>query len=258
MNAFADRLLALRASVRAKRGRGPEPPAAPPGHIAIILDGNGRWAQRRGLPRTAGHAAGAETFRQIATYCRDIGVEYLTVYAFSTENWKRPAQEVEAIMELLGKYLRESVETMERDHIRLKILGDPAVLSSELRALIEETAEISGRYEGFQANVCINYGGRDEIVRAAMRYAEDYRAGRAGELTEEAFSGYMFSAGIPDPDLVIRPGGEMRLSNFLMWESAYSELYFTDVLWPDFTPADIDAAVAEYNRRDRRYGGIKK
>lgn len=258
MNALGERILALRASIRAKRGRGEVPPAAPPRHIAIILDGNGRWAQRRGLPRTAGHAAGAETFRQIATYCRDIGVEYLTVYAFSTENWKRPRQEVETIMELLGKYLRESVETMERDHIRLKVLGDPAVLSSELRALIDETAEISGRYEGFQANVCINYGGRDEIVRAAMRYAEDYRAGRAGELSEESFSKYMFSAGIPDPDLVIRPGGEMRLSNFLMWESAYSELYFTDVLWPDFTPADIDAAVAEYNRRDRRYGGIKK
>ena len=258
MNALGERILALRASIRAKRGRGEVPPAAPPRHIAVSRDGNGRWAQRRGLPRTAGHAAGAETFRQIATYCRDIGVEYLTVYAFSTENWKRPRQEVEAIMELLGKYLRESVETMERDHIRLKVLGDPAVLSSELRALIDETAEISGRYEGFQANVCINYGGRDEIVRAAMRYAEDYRAGRAGELSEESFSEYMFSAGIPDPDLVIRPGGEMRLSNFLMWESAYSELYFTDVLWPDFTPADIDAAVAEYNRRDRRYGGIKK
>ena len=180
------------------------------------------------------------------------------MYAFSTENWKRPRQEVEAIMDLLGKYLRESVETMERDHIRLKILGDPAVLSEELRALIDETAQISGRYEGFQANVCINYGGRDEIVRAARRYAEDYKAGLAGELTEEGFSRYMFSAGIPDPDLVIRPGGEMRLSNFLMWESAYSELYFTDVLWPDFTPADIDAAVAEFHRRDRRFGGIKK
>ena len=161
-------------------------------------------------------------------------------------------------MDLLGKYLRESVETMERDHIRLKILGDPAVLSEELRALIDETAQISGRYEGFQANVCINYGGRDEIVRATRRYAEEYKTGMAGELKEEGFSRYMFSAGIPDPDLVIRPGGEMRLSNFLMWESAYSELYFTDVLWPDFTPADIDAAVAEFHRRDRRFGGIKK
>lgn len=228
-----------------------------PRHIAIILDGNGRWAQRRGLPRTAGHAAGAETFRRIATYCRDIGVSYLTVYAFSTENWKRPREEIDAIMGLLSRYLREAVDTMERDHIRLKILGDPAILPPELKTLITETAEISGRYDGFQANVCLNYGGRDEIVRAARRYAEDYKAGRAGELTEESFGGYLFSAGIPDPDIVIRPGGEMRLSNFLMWESAYSELMFTDVLWPDFTPADIDAAIAEYARRDRRYGGVK-
>ena len=229
-----------------------------PRHIAIILDGNGRWAKRRGLPRTAGHAAGAETFRRIATYCKNIGIDYLTVYAFSTENWKRPREEVEAIMGLLAKYLREAVDTMERDHIRLKILGDPSILPESLRGLISETADISTHYEGFQANVCLNYGGRDEIVRAALRFAEDYKAGRADTLTEESFSGYLFSAGIPDPDLIIRPGGEMRLSNFLMWESAYSELIFTDVLWPDFTSADIDAAIAEYNRRDRRFGGIKK
>ena len=229
-----------------------------PRHIAIILDGNGRWAKKRGLPRTAGHAAGAETFRRIATYCKNLGIDYLTVYAFSTENWKRPREEVEAIMGLLGKYLREAVETMERDHIRLKILGDPSILPESLRGLIAETADISAHYEGFQANVCLNYGGRDEIVRAARRFAEDYKAGRASELTEESFSSYMFSAGIPDPDLIIRPGGEMRLSNFLMWESAYSELIFTDVLWPDFTGEDIDAAIAEYQRRDRRLGGIKK
>lgn len=229
-----------------------------PRHIAIILDGNGRWAKRRGLPRTAGHAAGAETFRRIATYCKDIGIDYLTVYAFSTENWKRPREEVDAIMVLLGKYLREAVDTMERDHIRLKILGDPEILPKNLRDLIDETADISTHYEGFQANVCLNYGGRDEIVRAALRFAEDYKAGKAATLTEESFSNYMFSAGIPDPDLIIRPGGEMRLSNFLMWESAYSELIFTDVLWPDFTSGDIDAAIAEYQRRDRRFGGIKK
>ena len=229
-----------------------------PRHIAIILDGNGRWAKRRGLPRTAGHAAGAETFRRIATYCKDIGIDYLTVYAFSTENWKRPREEVEAIMGLLGKYLREAVDTMERDHIRLKIPGAPEILPKNLRDLIDETADISTHYEGFQANVCLNYGGRDEIVRAALRFAEDYKAGKAATLTEESFSNYMFSAGIPDPDLIIRPGGEMRLSNFLMWESAYSELIFTDVLWPDFTSGDIDAAIAEYQRRDRRFGGIKK
>ena len=229
-----------------------------PRHIAIILDGNGRWAKKRGLPRTAGHAAGAETFRRIATYCKNIGIDYLTVYAFSTENWKRPREEIDAIMGLLGKYLREAVETMERDHIRLKILGDPEILPKNLRDLIDETADISTHYEGFQANVCLNYGGRDEIVRAALRFAEDYKPGKVSTLTEESFSAYMFSAGIPDPDLIIRPGGEMRLSNFLMWESAYSELIFTDVLWPDFTSGDIDAAIAEYQRRDRRFGGIKK
>ena len=229
-----------------------------PRHIAIILDGNGRWAKKRGLPRTAGHAAGAETFRRIATYCKNIGIEYLTVYAFSTENWKRPREEVDAIMGHDGPSPRGTVAARAGDHINVKILGDPAVLSPELRELIDETADISTRYEGFQANVCLNYGGRDEIVRAAMRYAEDYKAGKAGPLTEESFSNYMFSAGIPDPDLVIRPGGEMRLSNFLMWESAYSELIFTDVLWPDFTERDIDAALEEYRRRDRRFGGIKK
>lgn len=228
-----------------------------PRHIAIILDGNGRWAKRRGLPRTAGHAAGAETFRRIATYCRGIGVEYLTVYAFSTENWKRPREEVEGIMSLLGNYLREAVDTMERDHIKLKILGEQSVLSPDLRELIDETAGISNRYGGFQANVCLNYGGRDEIIRAAARYAEDYKNGVAEPLTEESFAGYMYSAGIPDPDIVIRSGGEMRLSNFLMWESAYSELIFSDVLWPDFSSADIDSAIIEYRKRDRRFGGIK-
>ena len=231
-----------------------------PRHIAIIMDGNGRWATRRGLPRTAGHKAGAETFRRIATYCKELGVQYLTVYAFSTENWKRSESEVGAIMLLLKKYLLEAVDTMERDHIRLHFFGDMTPIAPELRALARETDEITEHLskDDFQANVCLNYGGRDEIVRAARRFAEDYKAGRASELTEESFSSYMFSAGIPDPDLIIRPGGEMRLSNFLMWESAYSELIFTDVLWPDFTGEDIDAAIAEYQRRDRRFGGIKK
>lgn len=228
-----------------------------PRHIAIILDGNGRWAKKRALPRTAGHAAGAENFRRIATYCKNIGIEYLTVYAFSTENWSRPGDEVAAIMTLLGKYLREAVDTMERDHIKLKVLGNPEGLSEELRRLIDETADISGRYEGFQANVCLNYGGRDEIIRAAQRYAEDYKNGAVGELNEELFASYLYSAGIPDPDLVIRPGGEKRMSNFLLWESAYSELIFTDVLWPDFTERDLDAAIEEYRKRDRRFGGVK-
>lgn len=229
-----------------------------PRHIAIILDGNGRWAKKRGLPRTAGHAAGAETFRRIATYCKNIGVNYLTVYAFSTENWSRPEEEVKSIMKLLDRYLREAIATMERDHIKMKVLGDVSILSPSLRAEIEETNDISSRYEGFQANICLNYGGRAEILQAAKRYALDAVEGRAPtDLTEEAFSSYLYSAGIPDPDLLIRPGGEKRISNFLLWQCAYSEFYFTDVLWPDFTPEELDKAIAEFSRRDRRFGGVK-
>ncbi|MBQ6928567.1 MAG: di-trans,poly-cis-decaprenylcistransferase, partial [Oscillospiraceae bacterium] len=229
-----------------------------PRHIAIILDGNGRWARKRGLPRTAGHAVGAETFRRIATACKNRGVDYLTVYAFSTENWRRPEDEVGTIMKLLGKYLREAIDTMERDHIRMKVLGDLEALSPELQEMVRKTDEISQRYEGFQANICLNYGGRDEILHAARRYAKDYAEGRAdAALTEEGFAAYLYSAGIPDPDLLIRPGGEVRISNFLLWQCAYAEFYFTDVLWPDFTPAELDRAIAVFNARDRRYGGVK-
>ena len=231
---------------------------APPRHIAIILDGNGRWARRRGLPRTAGHAVGSETFRKIATYCKNIGVEYLTVYAFSTENWNRPADEVKTIMRLLKKYLNEAIDTMERDHIRMKVLGNVEGLPAELRELVKKTDEISARYDGFQANICLNYGGRDELVRAAMRYAADVKDGKAPEqIDETAFGSYLYSAGIPDPELLIRPGGEQRLSNFLLWQCAYSEFYFTDVLWPDFTPEELDKAIAEFHRRDRRFGSVK-
>ena len=228
-----------------------------PRHIAIILDGNGRWAQQRNLPRTAGHAAGAETFRKIATYCRDIGLEYLTVYAFSTENWKRPKNEVDTIMSLLEKYLYEAIDRMERDKVKMCFFGDTTVLSPELQELIARTREISRHYEGCQVNICLNYGGRDEILRAVAQYAQEYKAGTAPELTEESFSRYLYSAGVPDPDLLIRPGGELRLSNFLMWQSASSALYFTDTLWPDFTEADINRAIAAYQHRDRRFGGIK-
>ncbi len=230
-----------------------------PRHIAIILDGNGRWAKKRLMPRNAGHLAGSETFRNIATYCKEIGVEYLTVYAFSTENWKRPEEEVGGIMKLLDKYLHEAIRDMRKKNIRMKVFGDTSKLSPELRRLIAETDEISKTIDGFQANVCINYGGRAEIVRAAQAYARDYAAGKTeGELTEEKFSGYLYSAAIPDPDLLIRPGGEYRISNFLLWQCAYSEFYYTDVLWPDFTPQELDKAIAAYNRRDRRFGGVKE
>ncbi len=230
-----------------------------PAHIAIIMDGNGRWAQKRLLPRTAGHAAGSETFRRIATYCRDIGVQYLTVYAFSTENWKRSQEEISAIMGLLEKYLYEALDTMEKDHIRLRFLGDLTPLPPKLQELAHRTAEISDHYDGFQANICLNYGGRDEIlhgVRAALR---DVQAGKLKpeELTEQRFGSYLYSAGLPDPDLIIRPSGEIRTSNFLLWQSAYAEYYFTDVLWPDFTPAHLEEAIAAYSQRNRRYGGVK-
>lgn len=228
-----------------------------PRHIAIILDGNGRWAKKRGLPRTAGHAAGSEQFRKIATYCKNIGVEYLTVYAFSTENWSRPEDEVTKIMQLLNKYLSEAIETMERDQIKMKIFGDVSKLPEKLQKKIEETNEISTHYDGFQANICLNYGGRAEILNAAKKYAEQVAQGRENDIDEKEFGNLMYSAGIPDPDLLIRPGGEQRISNFLLWQCAYSEFYFTDVLWPDFTSDELDKAIAEFNRRDRRFGGVK-
>lgn len=223
-----------------------------PRHIAVIMDGNGRWAKKRGLPRTAGHKAGAETFRDIATYCKELGMDYLTVYAFSTENWKRPAEEVSAIMSLLEQYLLEAVDTMERDHIRLRFFGDLSALSPELQALAHRTDDISGHYDGFQANICLNYGGRAEILRAARLCVQ------AGEdWTEENFAKHLWSTGIPDPELIIRPSGELRLSNFLLWQCAYSEFYFCDTLWPDFTRAELDKAIIDYQKRDRRFGGVK-
>ena len=226
-----------------------------PRHIAVIMDGNGRWAKKRGLPRTAGHSVGAETFRKIATYCKNLGMEHLTVYAFSTENWKRSQEEVGAIMGLLERYLLECIEKMEKDRIRLKVIGDVSGLSPKLQKLIERTDAIAETLPGcFQANICLNYGGRDEIVRAVRRWQE---SNPTEELTEEILSAHMDMAGIPDPDMIIRTGGEYRISNFLLWECAYSEFYFTPVLWPDFSEKDIDEAVASYQGRERRYGGVK-
>ena len=223
-----------------------------PRHIAIIMDGNGRWAKKRGLPRTAGHKVGAETFRRIATYCKNIGVEYLTVYAFSTENWKRPKEEVDAIMSLLEQYLHEAIDTMEKDQIRLRFLGDLSPLSEELRALAHRTDEITDGIRGFQANICLNYGGRDEVVHAVKSCLAS-----GEEITEESISRHVYSAGIPDPELIIRPGGEVRVSNFLLWQSAYSEFYFCDTLWPDFDEKELDKAICAYQSRDRRFGGVK-
>ena len=231
-----------------------------PRHIAIIMDGNGRWAKQRGLPRTAGHKVGAEVFRKIATYCKELGVEYLTVYAFSTENWKRPADEVSTIMGLLKQYMLEAIESMERDRIRLKFFGDMSAISPELQEMVERTNAISREIDGFQANICLNYGGRDELLRAARAFAADCVAGEKtpDALPEADFGQYLFSAGIPDPELIIRPSGEIRLSNFLLWQCAYSEFYFCDTLWPDFNERTLDEAIIDYQKRDRRFGGVKK
>ncbi len=228
-----------------------------PQHIAIIMDGNGRWAKQRGLPRKAGHKAGAETFRRIASYCNKIGVKYLTVYAFSTENWKRSEEEVSGIMFLLENYLKEALRDMEKNRIRFQVFGDISRLSAPLQRLCRETMERSAHFTEAQVNFCLNYGGRDEIVRAARAFAADVAAGKrsADSLTEADFSLYLDSANVPDPELVIRPSGELRTSNFLPWQSAYSEFVFMDVLWPDFSPADLDAAIAQFNRRNRRFGG---
>jgi len=228
----------------------------PPRHIAIIMDGNGRWAKQRGLPRTAGHAAGAETFRRIANYCRTLGVEYLTVYAFSTENWKRSEEEIAGIMKLLKNYLLEAMRDMEKNRVRFCFFGDLTRLSPELQDLCAQAQSASADYD-VQVNFCLNYGGRDEIVRAAREFAAQVAAGerKPEELDEKLFDSYLYSAGNPDPELIIRPSGEMRTSNFLLWQSAYSEYVFMNVLWPDFREKDLDEAIAEYHRRNRRFGG---
>ena len=228
-----------------------------PRHIAVIMDGNGRWAKKRGLPRTAGHSAGAEAFRRIANYCRSLGVEYLTVYAFSTENWKRSQEEVGGIMLLLRKYLEEALLDMEKNRVRFRFFGDLSRLSPQLQKLCHDAENRSVSYD-VQVNFCLNYGGRDEIVRAARAFAQEVAEGkrRPEDLTEGIFSNYLYSAGVPDPELIIRPSGEMRTSNFLLWQSAYAEYVFMDVLWPDFGPEDLDKAIAEYHRRSRRFGGV--
>lgn len=229
-----------------------------PEHIAIIMDGNGRWARAKGLPRTAGHAAGAETFRAIASYCREIGIRYLTVYAFSTENWKRPVQEVSAIMELLRKYLQEALEEMEKEKVRIVFFGDLTALPNELREMAQQAQRNSEKFENCQVNICLNYGGRDEIIRAARTLAAQCAIGalKPEEITEELFDDHLWSAGVPAPELVIRPGGEKRLSNFLLWQSAYSEFYVTDVNWPDFSKEELHKALVAYQSRQRRFGGI--
>ncbi len=231
-----------------------ELPKVLPDHIAIIMDGNGRWAKKRGLPRSAGHSAGAKTFQSIARYCNKIGLKYLTVYAFSTENWKRPKEEVDGIMKLLHDYLVDSVNFKD-ENIKVKFIGDLTRLSDELNGLIVDAENNSKDATGLCLNIALNYGGRDEIVNTVKKMAAS--GADLKNLTEQELSDNLYTAGMPDPDLIIRPSGEYRLSNYLIWQSAYAEYWFTDRLWPDFSDKDIDEAIVSFSTRDRRYGSSK-
>lgn len=235
-----------------------EPPAALPSHIGIIMDGNGRWAKKRGLPRQAGHNYGAQTFRKITKYCEKRGIRYLTVYAFSTENWKRPKEEIDGIMKLFKDYLKESLSDFTKENIRTRFIGDLTPLSPEILQLITEAEQSTKDKTGMVLNIAINYGGREEITHAARSLARDVAAGRLspGDITEELLTSRMYTAGQPDPDLILRPSGEYRTSNFMLWQSAYSEYLFMDILWPDFKQDDLDRALDEYARRNRRFGGV--
>ena len=224
-----------------------------PRHIAIVMDGNGRWAKKRGLPRSAGHVSGAKTFKTIARYCNKIGLEYLTVYAFSTENWKRPPEEVEGIMNLLRDYLKDA-ENFKQENIKVKFIGDPTPLADDIKELMKKDEDGSKDATGLKLNIAINYGGRDELVHAVKKIIDE--GVPMGEITEQTISDRLYTAGMPDPDFIIRPSGEYRTSNYLLWQSAYSEYWFSDVLWPDFTPKQLEKAIEDYNRRNRRFGGV--
>lgn len=228
-----------------------------PNHIAIIMDGNGRWAKKRSLPRSAGHAAGSKNFKTIARYCNKIGLKYLTVYAFSTENWKRPKDEVTAIMNILRDYLRDS-KNFKEENIKVQFIGDLSALDEDIIQLIREAEDGSKDATGLHLNIALNYGGRDELVHAMRQIALKVKNGELdeNEIEEETVNDHLYTAGQPDPDLIIRPSGEYRLSNYLIWQAAYSEYWFSDVLWPDFKPKHLEKAIDDFNHRNRRFGGV--
>jgi len=225
-----------------------------PRHIGIIMDGNGRWAAKRKLPRTMGHQAGARVFRKITKYCEKIGIEYLTVYAFSTENWKRPKSEVEALMNLFRSYLKEALSDFTSENIRVHFIGDASVLSDDLQDLMKKAEEETAEKSGMTLNIAINYGGQDEILHAVRRIIHDHLS--EDQINHELFESYLYTENQPPVDLILRPSGEYRLSNFMIWQSAYAEYIFMDVLWPDFKPKHLDQALEEYAKRNRRFGGI--
>lgn len=229
-----------------------------PQHIAIILDGNGRWAKAKGMPRNYGHTAGAKNVETVCQAAHDLGVKYVTMYAFSTENWNRPEGEVEALMKLLESYLKNCIKTADKNNMRVRVIGDTTRLSERFQERIRELEAASAKNDGLNLQIAINYGSRDEMTRAMRRMSEDVaaRKRKPEEITESVFEEYLDTAGIPDPDLLIRTSGELRLSNFLLWQLAYSEFYFTDVPWPDFHKEELERAIEAYNKRDRRFGGL--
>ena len=233
-------------------------PRVLPKHIGIIMDGNGRWAKKRKLPRSAGHNAGGKVFRKITRYCSDIGIKYLTVYAFSTENWKRPKEEVDALMKLFKDYLEEALSDFKDDSIVVRFIGDKTPFSDDLKALMIENEEGSKDRDGMVLNIAMNYGSRDEIVRAVKNISKDVKDGKLDidYIDESLVSDNLYTAGQPDPDLIIRPSGEYRISNFLLWQSAYTEFVIMNKLWPDFKEKDLDEAIEIFNNRNRRFGGV--
>lgn len=230
-----------------------------PNHIAIILDGNGRWAKKRGMPRSFGHVKGCENLEDICEVAKELGVKYLTVYAFSTENWKRSKEEVDGLMKLFRNYLKKCIKISQKNNMRVKVIGDITAFDSDIQESIEKLEDFSKDFTDLHFQIALNYGSRDEITRAVNRMLEDQKAGKLETpVSEDTILGYLDTAGIPDPDLMIRTSGELRLSNYLLWQLAYSEFYFTDVPWPDFKKEELVKAIEKYNERDRRYGGVKE
>ena len=231
-----------------------------PQHVAIILDGNGRWAKSKGMPRNYGHMEGAKTVEKICEEAWKMGIKYLTVYAFSTENWKRPREEVDALMKLLRNYMKSCLKTAAKNNMVVRVIGDKTGLDDDIREKIDELEMASANNSGLNFQIAINYGSRDEIVRSVRKIMEDVKSGKieADQMDEAMFDSYLDTAGIPSPDLLIRTSGEQRLSNFLMWQLAYTEFYFTSVAWPDFSKEELEKAVEAYNHRDRRYGLLKE
>lgn len=231
-------------------------PLRPPAHVAVIMDGNGRWAKSRGLPRTAGHKKGVDAVRRTVEAAGELGIDYLTIFSFSSENWRRPEEEVSDLMQLLRFYLRSEIADLHRNGVRLRVIGDRSRLSNDITALIENAEALTGDNRKLTLVVALSYGSRQEITLAARRLAEEVRAGTLdpADITEDRFSEHLFTADIPDPDLIVRTSGEKRISNFLLWQAAYAELVFVDTLWPDFTKRDLEAAIEEFHRRERRFG----